>query len=247
MADRFHALTEKEKQTLRLLVVGYDAKSLARHLGLSIHTINERLRDSRRKMSVSSSREAARLLRAAEAGGPEFSGDMHFGAAEAIDPEQLTASKPDRMALRLLVWAIGGSAMLSLVFAAFALSSGPAAVPLTAAASVAVTETEATLAARRWLEQGDAGRWDDGYQGTAASFQQANTSQKWAEASRAVRVPLGALVSRVLVGEESVPTPPSGYQIVKFRTSFVNKPDALETVALVREGGNWKVTGIYLD
>ena len=45
MAGRIQALTEKEKQTLRLLVIGYDAKSMARHLGLSIHTINERLRD----------------------------------------------------------------------------------------------------------------------------------------------------------------------------------------------------------
>ena len=56
------ALTEKEKQTLRLMVRGHDAKSIARSLGLSVHTINERLRDARRKMAVSSSREAARLL-----------------------------------------------------------------------------------------------------------------------------------------------------------------------------------------
>ena len=56
------ALSEKEKQTLRLIVRGHDAKSIARDLGLSVHTINERLRDARRKMAVSSSREAARLL-----------------------------------------------------------------------------------------------------------------------------------------------------------------------------------------
>src|SRR3546814_9901564 len=60
------ALTEKEKETLRLLVDGHDAKSMARHLGLSVHTINERLRDARRKMSASSSREAARQLREIE-------------------------------------------------------------------------------------------------------------------------------------------------------------------------------------
>ncbi|RZM06204.1 MAG: LuxR family transcriptional regulator, partial [Sphingomonas sp.] len=62
------ALTEREKQTLRLIVRGHDAKSVARSLGLSVHTINERLRDARRKLSVSSSREAARLLMDAEAG-----------------------------------------------------------------------------------------------------------------------------------------------------------------------------------
>lgn len=83
MADRFHALTEKEKQTLRLLVVGYDAKSMARHLGLSVHTINERLRDARRKMSVSSSREAARLLLDAEGEAPKYLGDKRLGDAAA--------------------------------------------------------------------------------------------------------------------------------------------------------------------
>ena len=55
-------LSEKEKQTLRLIVRGHDAKSIARTLGLSVHTINERLRDARREMAVSSSREAARML-----------------------------------------------------------------------------------------------------------------------------------------------------------------------------------------
>ena len=54
----YQALTEKEKQTLRLIVRGHDAKSMARHLGLSIHTVNERLRDARRKLEVSSSRGA---------------------------------------------------------------------------------------------------------------------------------------------------------------------------------------------
>jgi DNA-binding CsgD family transcriptional regulator len=57
--DDFWALTEREKQTLRLIVRGHDAKSIARSLDLSVHTINERLRDARRKMAVSSSREAA--------------------------------------------------------------------------------------------------------------------------------------------------------------------------------------------
>ena len=59
--EGFGALTEKEKQTLRLIVRGHDAKSTARNLGLSVYTINERLRDARRKMAVSSSREACLL------------------------------------------------------------------------------------------------------------------------------------------------------------------------------------------
>src|SRR3546814_2792949 len=75
------ALTEKEKETLRLLVDGHDAKSMARHLGLSVHTINERLRDARGKMAVSSSREAARQLREIERPDPEIHGPKALGGA----------------------------------------------------------------------------------------------------------------------------------------------------------------------
>ena len=52
MNTAIETLTEKEKQALRLLVSGHDAKSMARQLGLSVHTINERLRDARRNRST---------------------------------------------------------------------------------------------------------------------------------------------------------------------------------------------------
>jgi DNA-binding CsgD family transcriptional regulator len=70
-------LSERECEVLRLLVRGYDAKSIARDLGLSIHVVNERLRDSRRRLGVSSSREAARILAAHE--GTNFPGNKSFG------------------------------------------------------------------------------------------------------------------------------------------------------------------------
>src|SRR3546814_5171012 len=56
-----NALTEKEKQTLRLIVRGHDAKSIARNLDLSVHTINERLRDARRKLTVRSEEHTSEL------------------------------------------------------------------------------------------------------------------------------------------------------------------------------------------
>lgn len=61
-----NALTEKEKQALRLILRGHDAKSAARELAVSVHTVSERLRDARRKLGVTSSREAARRLLADE-------------------------------------------------------------------------------------------------------------------------------------------------------------------------------------
>ena len=75
MGEGVDDLSEREKETLRFLVNGHDAKSIARELGLSIHTINERLRDARRKLGASSSREAARALAEAEQFGANSLGD----------------------------------------------------------------------------------------------------------------------------------------------------------------------------
>ena len=49
-ADAIWDLTDKEKEALRLLLAGHDAKSSARELGISVHTVNDRLRNARRKM-----------------------------------------------------------------------------------------------------------------------------------------------------------------------------------------------------
>jgi DNA-binding CsgD family transcriptional regulator len=70
-------LTDKEREVLRLLARGHDAKSAAQALGLSVHTVNERLAEGRRKVGVSSSRAAARRL--AELEDPQKSGQQDFG------------------------------------------------------------------------------------------------------------------------------------------------------------------------
>jgi DNA-binding CsgD family transcriptional regulator len=56
------ALNEKEVEVLRLLAAGHTVKSIAANLGRSEASINERLRDARRKTGVGSSRELARLV-----------------------------------------------------------------------------------------------------------------------------------------------------------------------------------------
>ncbi|MGJ3628719.1 DUF4019 domain-containing protein [Sphingomonas sp. MMS24-JH45] len=40
---------------------------------------------------------------------------------------------------------------------------------------------------------------------------------------------------------------PNGGWTVRFRTDFEHKRGAIETLSLVREGGAWKVAGIYLE
>lgn len=55
-------LTPKELEALALIAQGHDAKSAARELAVSPHTIYERLRRAREKLGSSNSREAARLM-----------------------------------------------------------------------------------------------------------------------------------------------------------------------------------------
>jgi DNA-binding CsgD family transcriptional regulator len=83
-------LTRRQKEILRLLLDGIDAKSAARHLGISVHTVNEHLREARRHLEVSSSREAARILRQAESTPPKN-----------MRPEMLGIVPPPSIRLRL--------------------------------------------------------------------------------------------------------------------------------------------------
>lgn len=60
----FATLNDGELQVLRLLAAGHTVKSIAVTLDRSQASINERLRDARRKSGVGSSRELARLIAA---------------------------------------------------------------------------------------------------------------------------------------------------------------------------------------
>jgi DNA-binding CsgD family transcriptional regulator len=254
MTHHLQSLTEKEKQTLRLLLAGHDAKSMARQLGLSVHTVNERLRYARRKLSASSSREAARLLRESEGANPQLLGDKGLGDAGA-DAVLQHGRQPDAgsSAYRRTVWPIGGLVMISSLAALLALAASPQSAQDRAAPSKAsarqapVAETTVTQAARQWLALVDEAKWQQSFAATTQSFQSLNTVQTWQSASESARVPLGRVLSRSLGSQESVPAPPNGYQLVRFRTDFANKAGAVETLSLAREGESWKVVGYYID
>lgn len=62
-------LTQRELEVLRLLARGYDIKTAAVELSISPSAVSDRLRQARRKLGVSSSREAARILAAYESNG----------------------------------------------------------------------------------------------------------------------------------------------------------------------------------
>lgn len=256
--DGLRALTEKEKQTLRLIVRGHDAKSTARSLGLSVHTINERLRDARRKMAVSSSREAARLLLAAEGGAaladPDLPGDPYLlgdrgigedAAAPGVDQGSAPVSGVGRALRRPRI--IIGVLLMTLLLGLLALAASPQADSTSpASAAEATANAEAVTFARQWLALLDQGRWDESYRATGTAFQKQNTAEVWASVSEKVRKPLGAAISRSFLSQENLPAPPAGYEVVKFRTRFASKGETVETVALERVDGDWRVVGVTI-
>lgn len=253
--DGLGALSEKEKQTLRLIVRGHDAKSVARSLGLSVHTINERLRDARRKMAVSSSREAARLLLEAERADastppPHFFGPQEIGEDRGhAGADGEIASIGDARRAPRPAWIITGVCLMSFVFGLLALVALPQAetpTPPSADATQAAAGSALVESARQWLVLVDQARWDESYRATGQAFRKLNTAKVWAATSEKVRVPLGAVLSRTFVSQENLPAPPAGYEVVKFRTSFAKKADALETVTLERETGGWHVVGVTI-
>ena len=238
------ALTEKEKQTLRLIVRGHDAKSIARSLDRSIHTINERLRDARRKLSVSSSREAARLLFEVEGDPPNPLRDTQIG--EGVTAPELQRHNGTGRIGRLGWIAIGG-AIMTLLLGLIALAAMPQMNADVAGGETAAIETSDPAiidTARHFLSLADQGNWSATYRMTASKFQQRNTLAAWTKAAQGVQNSLGEQRSRVLMSEQSIPAPPHGYEVVKFRSSFAKKANVVETVSLVRENGAWKIAGI---
>lgn len=75
----FEALNDKEKDILRLLALGFDQKAVAAKLGVTDGSVTERLRETRRKLGVPSSREAARLFMEYEGGHHKLFVDKKFG------------------------------------------------------------------------------------------------------------------------------------------------------------------------
>lgn len=242
------ALTDRERQTLRLVGRGYDAKSLARELGLSVHTVNERLREARRKLGVSSSREAARMLAGSEEAPPELLGDKRLGDA-ATAAAMPAGAMPDgrhrsRMTRALVLAGVLAMSLLIAFLALAPLAQDPAGSAPSAASATA--ETDASRAARQWLALVDAYRWKESFATTTRDFHKLNTVKLWTDVSLQVRVPLGAAQSRVFVDDQEAPNMTTGYRMVRFRTRFAGGGEKTETLTLVQEDGAWRIGGYVI-
>jgi hypothetical protein len=113
------------------------------------------------------------------------------------------------------------------------------------------SEELAVSAAEAWLVLVDQEKYSESWDEAAQLFQGAITKTKWGEALRAVRAPLGKLVSRELKSKqyaESLPSAPDGkYVVLRYETSFEKKKSAIETVTPMEDpDGTWRVSGYFI-
>ena len=112
-------------------------------------------------------------------------------------------------------------------------------------------EQAAIDAAQKWLSLVDGGQYSESWEQGAEYFRSAIPKAKWEQTIKAVRVPLGAQISRVVTSKQyttSVPGAPDGqYVVIQFTTSFKNKKSATETVTpMLDKDGSWRVSGYYI-
>jgi hypothetical protein len=110
--------------------------------------------------------------------------------------------------------------------------------------------TSDVATANVWLEQLDAKSWNESWKGTGKLFQSNLTQEQWAKTAQAVRDPLGAVISRHILGvtkTTTLPGAPDGeYGVLTYSAAFTNKASAVETVVLIRDGEQWKIAGYFI-
>ncbi len=120
-----------------------------------------------------------------------------------------------------------------------------------AALSQTSAKPEAEKAGLQWLGSVDSGDYAGSYDSASSMFKAAITKENWVHALNGVRPPLGTVVSRQVASAThatELPGAPDGeYVVMRFKSSFENKKQAVETLTMVLEkDGQWRSTGYFI-
>jgi len=109
----------------------------------------------------------------------------------------------------------------------------------------------AVSAAETWLELIDEGEYSDSYTRAGELFKNYMPEKEWIRNVHAVRNPLGKIISRSTLSVElarGLPGAPDGkYVLIQFRSSFEKKMEAVETVTMAEEKGQWRAVGYFIN
>lgn len=109
----------------------------------------------------------------------------------------------------------------------------------------------AVESALSWLTLVDQGRYEASWDAGAAFFKTALSRNQWVDTLKAVRAPLGAIISREFQSAQytkTLPGAPDGeYVVIRFLTVFQHQDSAEELVTPMRDpDGVWRVSGFYI-
>ncbi len=263
MTNGIDELSDKEKEALRLLFAGHDAKSSARELDLSFHTINDRLRNARRKLGVSSSREAARLLAEAEDATPQSVAHTQFGVAgPANHTEDEDIAAEERGDTPRPVWQHKGVLIMSVSLAVLAMvtvfspfghdATETDSQTFTNVAESAVdnppTSTRdngAEQPAREWLALVDDGGAEASFAAAGAALRDRHSEAMWELGVALRNNNWGVPLRRTLTDTEIRSGDESGamgeFAILTFDSEFTKRPQVTEQLTMQNVGGEWVV------
>ena len=111
-------------------------------------------------------------------------------------------------------------------------------------------EALAIAGTEQWLKIIDADNYDKGWIYASEYLKNAVPKDSFRQTLQGVRSPLGSMKNRVLAASEyttSLPGSPDGeYVVMKYKTEFAKKANAVETLISKKEDGHWKVAGYYI-
>jgi hypothetical protein len=122
---------------------------------------------------------------------------------------------------------------------------------ITALASNSKKEAAALYAAKKWLALVDKEKYAESWKEADEYFRHTVRPQLWVDSLKALREPLGKLVSRTVITKvykTALPGAPDGeYVVIQFKTSFEFKKTTVETVTpRMGKDGVWRVSGYYI-
>ena len=256
MSEDIDALTDKEKEALRLILAGHDAKSSARELDISVHTLNDRLRSARRKLGVTTSKEAARVLAAAEedapTSAPKSLAHKGLGVTQTQENQEIQpAADRSGSGLFPLTGRQKGFLIMSVsiaLAAAVLVAVTPSTPTTNASSSDAVSKparpSASELKARRFVGMIDAGLFDESYEEAGQALRDQYAPGKW-RFGLTLRMTKGKLerrdLARVTETDEYSAIGQGRFEIIEFNSLFEYNNRQIERVVMKRAGDGWEV------
>lgn len=231
------ALTDKELEVLRLLAAGHTVKSIAQTLGKSEASINERLRDARRKTGVGSSRELARQLDAQKV----WDRKIGLSAIAALPDDLRQPRKTRRLGTKgtiIMILALPIATAIGLL----AMASSP--VPGTSPAPAALSTAEkAVPLAGRWALNVNRIPPEERPRQVTISFQ-VSPDRKWTTVVEIVGPDGTVQQATSTAGLDGVPVPVTG-NMAFIDTVSLRQPAPNTLVMMLGKGGTPVSTRVY--